>query len=68
VIMAALRAENITVLFVEHDMDIIARYATRVLAFYDGTIIADGAPHVVIDDPQVRRYIIGEQLRLKVEA
>jgi branched-chain amino acid transport system ATP-binding protein len=68
VIMAALRAENITVLFVEHDMDIIARYATRVLAFYDGTIIADGPPHDVIDDPQVRRYIIGEQLRLKVEA
>jgi branched-chain amino acid transport system ATP-binding protein len=68
VIMAALRAENITVLFVEHDMDIIARYATRVLAFYDGTIIADGAPHDVIDDPQVRRFIIGEQLRLKVEA
>jgi branched-chain amino acid transport system ATP-binding protein len=68
VIMAALRAADITVLFVEHDMDIIARYASRVLAFYDGTIIADGAPHAVIDDPQVRRYIIGEQLRLKADA
>ena len=68
VIMAALRTEKITVLFVEHDMDIIARYATRVVAFYDGTIIADGAPQHVIDDPQVRRYIIGEQLRLKAEA
>ena len=67
VIMAALRAENITVLFVEHDMDIVARYATRVLAFYDGTIIADGVPQDVIEDPQVRRYIIGEQLRLKAE-
>jgi branched-chain amino acid transport system ATP-binding protein len=67
VIMAALRTEKITVLFVEHDMDIIARYATRVVAFYDGTIIADDAPQRVIDDPQVRRYITGEQLRLKVE-
>jgi branched-chain amino acid transport system ATP-binding protein len=66
--MGALRNEKITVLFVEHDMDIIARYATRVVAFYDGTIIADGLPQQVIDDPQVRRYIIGEQLRLKVEA
>jgi branched-chain amino acid transport system ATP-binding protein len=60
VIMAALWTEKITVLFVEHDMDVIARYATRVLAFYDGTIIADGAPQRVIDDPQVRRYIVGE--------
>jgi branched-chain amino acid transport system ATP-binding protein len=68
VIMAALRAESITVLFVEHDMDIIARYATRVLAFYDGSIIADDAPRNVIDDPQVRRHIIGEQLHLKAEA
>jgi branched-chain amino acid transport system ATP-binding protein len=67
-IMGALRSEKITVLFVEHDMDIIARYATRVVAFYDGTIIADGSPQQVIDDPQVRRYIIGEQLRLKAEA
>lgn len=68
VIMAALRSERITVLFVEHDMDIIARYATRVVAFYDGTIIADGSPQQVIEDPQVRRYIIGEQLRLQAEA
>jgi branched-chain amino acid transport system ATP-binding protein len=68
VIMGALRSEKITVLFVEHDMDIIARYATRVAAFYDGTIIADGLPQQVIDDPQVRRYIIGEQLRLKAGA
>jgi branched-chain amino acid transport system ATP-binding protein len=68
VIMAALRAEDITVLFVEHDMDIVARYASRVLAFYDGAIIADGTVHQVIDDPQVRRFIIGEQLRLKADA
>ena len=33
-----------TVLFVEHDMDIVERYADRVLAFYGGRIIADGAP------------------------
>jgi branched-chain amino acid transport system ATP-binding protein len=68
VIMGALQAEKITVLFVEHDMDIVARYASRVLAFYDGTIIADGKVHDVIDDPQVRRFIVGEQLRLKADA
>jgi branched-chain amino acid transport system ATP-binding protein len=50
----------VTVLFVEHDMDIVARYAQRVLAFADGRIIADGAPAAVLDDAEVRRYVIGE--------
>src|SRR4029079_11167607 len=40
--MRAVRADAVTVLCVEHDMDIVSRYAGRVLAFYDGRIIADG--------------------------
>ena len=31
-------------LFVEHDMEIVARYVSRVLAFYQGEIIADTPP------------------------
>ena len=44
VVMSALKSRRITVLFVEHDMEIVARFADRVLAFYDGTVIADGTP------------------------
>ena len=44
VIMGALKARGTTILFVEHDMEIVQRFADRVLAFYDGTVIADGAP------------------------
>ena len=44
VVMGAARAAGVTVIFVEHDMDIVARYAGRVVAFYDGGIIADGPP------------------------
>ena len=43
-VMGALRTEGVTVLFVEHDMDIVNRYTHRVLAFYEGRIIADGDP------------------------
>ncbi len=57
-VMAA--ARGVTVLFVEHDMDIVARYARRVIAFADGRIIADGEPAAVLRDPEVRRYVIGE--------
>jgi len=59
-IMAALAKENIAVMFIEHDMDIIGRYAQRVLAFVDGTIVASGEPAAVLADPQVRRAVTGE--------
>ena len=45
---------------VEHDMDIVSRYAARVVAFYDGRVIADGVPARVLDDAEVQRYVIGE--------
>jgi branched-chain amino acid transport system ATP-binding protein len=59
-VMAAVRGEGVTVLFVEHDMDIVSRYAQRVVAFYDGRVIADGAPAQVLDAAEVRRYVIGD--------
>lgn len=60
-VMAAVRGQGVTVLFVEHDMDIVARYAARVIAFYDGRVIADGEPTKVLADAEVRRYVIGEE-------
>jgi branched-chain amino acid transport system ATP-binding protein len=58
-VMAALKSRQLTVLFVEHDMEIVARFADRVLAFYDGTVIADGAPAVALADPRVQTLISG---------
>jgi branched-chain amino acid transport system ATP-binding protein len=59
-VMSALKAQGVTVLFVEHDMDIVSRYTHRVLAFYEGRIIADGEPERVLQDAEVRRYVIGD--------
>jgi len=60
-IMGALLQETrTTVLFVEHDMDIVARYATRVVAFYAGRIIADDTPTVALATDDVRRYVTGD--------
>ena len=52
-------APRATVLFVEHDMEIVSRFAQRVLAFYDGRIIADAAPQAALGDPEVQRYVAG---------
>jgi branched-chain amino acid transport system ATP-binding protein len=58
-VINALRDEGVTVIFVEHDMDIVNRYSERVLAFYDGQIIADDTPDVVLSDTEVQRYVTG---------
>lgn len=58
-VMAVVRAERVTILFVEHDMDIVRRYTQRILAFYEGRIIADDTPDTVLNDEEVRRYVIG---------
>jgi len=58
-IAGALSAEQVTVLFVEHDMDIVTRYADRVIAFYSGRVIADDPPGAVLADAQVQRYVTG---------
>jgi branched-chain amino acid transport system ATP-binding protein len=45
------------------DMDIVARYAQRVLAFFEGTIIADGVPQAVLADAKVRAFVVGRAVR-----
>jgi branched-chain amino acid transport system ATP-binding protein len=59
VVMSALKSRRLTVLFVEHDMEIVGRFADRVLAFYDGTVIADGAPAQALADARVQNLISG---------
>ncbi len=49
----------VTVLFVEHDMDIVRRYASRVAAFYSGRVIADGLAQDVLNDADVQRHVTG---------
>ena len=58
-VMGVVREAGTTVLFVEHDMEVVARHADRVLAFYDGRIIADGKPDEALNHEQVLKHIVG---------
>ena len=58
--------QGTTVVFVEHDMDIVERHASRVIAFYSGKVIADDTPAVALRADDVRRYVTGELLREEV--
>jgi branched-chain amino acid transport system ATP-binding protein len=58
-LMAALRQRHISALFVEHDMDVVARYAKRVLVWNAGRVMAEGPPDQVLRDPEVQRSVVG---------
>lgn len=60
-LMHALQQRQVTSWFVEHDVEIVRRYATRVAAWIDGRIAADGDPARVFADPLVRREVLGER-------
>jgi branched-chain amino acid transport system ATP-binding protein len=56
----------VTVIFVEHDMDIVRRYASRVAAFYSGRVLADGLARDVLENPEVQRYVTGSAHPVKL--
>jgi len=60
VLMRALDERQVTSIFVEHDIDIVRRYATRLCAWIAGRIAADGPPDEVLRDPVVIKNVIGE--------
>jgi branched-chain amino acid transport system ATP-binding protein len=59
VLMRALDERKVTCIFVEHDIDIVRRYAGRLAAWIAGRIAADGPPEQVLADPAVVRNVIG---------
>lgn len=58
-VMTELKRRGVTILFVEHDMEVVAGYADRVLAFIDGTVVADDTPQAVFARDDVRARITG---------
>ena len=58
-ILSAIKEFNISVLFIEHDMEIVEKFSERVVAFYNGEIIADDKPSKVFNQNNVKKFIIG---------
>ena len=59
IVIAALKQTETSVLFVEHDMEIVERYVDRVIAFYQGEIICDAPPKKALSDKKVIEYVLG---------
>jgi branched-chain amino acid transport system ATP-binding protein len=59
--IAALPKE-VTVLLIEHDMDLVFSFADRISVLVNGALFVDGAPEEVARDPRVKAVYLGEEL------
>jgi branched-chain amino acid transport system ATP-binding protein len=51
---------DVTVLFIEHDMELVFRFAQRVAVLVDGQLLTEGTPSEIAADPRVRDVYLGE--------
>jgi branched-chain amino acid transport system ATP-binding protein len=54
---------DLTVLFIEHDMDVVFRFASRILVMVGGRILAEGTPGEIARDERVREVYLGKGQR-----
>jgi branched-chain amino acid transport system ATP-binding protein len=50
---------DITVLFIEHDMEVVFRFASRVIVMVGGRLLVEGTPPEIAADPRVREVYLG---------
>jgi len=52
--------ENIAVLIIEHDMDVVFRFAKRVTVMVGGAVFTEGTPREIEANPEVRAVYLGQ--------
>jgi branched-chain amino acid transport system ATP-binding protein len=52
-------SSDITVLFIEHDMEVVFRFASRVIVMVGGRLLLEGSPAEIAADPRVREVYLG---------
>ena len=55
------RERGLTLLFTEHDMDVVFAVADRIMVLHQGRVIADGKPADVRANPEVQRVYLGDE-------
>jgi len=58
-VLAAL-PKDVTILFIEHDMELVFRFAERITVLVGGKVLTEGTPQEIATDPRVREVYLGE--------
>jgi len=54
---------ELTILFIEHDMNVVFRFASRIIVMVSGRILVEGTPDAIGRDPRVREVYLGGHAR-----
>ena len=52
-------SKDISVLFIEHDMNVVFRFASRIIVMVGGRILLEGTPDEIAANPKVREVYLG---------
>ena len=52
---------SMAVLLVEHDIDLVFRFATRIAVLVSGSMLVEGTPKEISEHPEVRRLYLGAE-------
>jgi len=55
-------SRDITVLFIEHDMELVFRFASRIIVMVGGRVLVEGTPQEIAADERVRAVYLGKAL------
>ena len=51
---------EVTIVLIEHDMDLVFRFADRISVLVSGAVLTEGPPAEIAVDPRVRQVYLGE--------
>jgi branched-chain amino acid transport system ATP-binding protein len=51
--------EDVSVLLIEHDMDLVFEFARFITVLVNGAVLVEGTPQVIAEDPQVKAVYLG---------
>jgi branched-chain amino acid transport system ATP-binding protein len=54
--------QNLTIVFIEHDMDMVFKYADKISVMHLGRLITTGTPDEIRGNAMVRAVYLGEQV------
>jgi branched-chain amino acid transport system ATP-binding protein len=52
--------KDISILMIEHDMDLVFRFASRITVLVQGAVLCEGTPEQIASDERVRQVYLGE--------